>query len=267
MKDNLGNRMKSSYEDRAKTYLPRRTYTIIRLDQKCGHTYARGLFKPFDEGYIGDINESVKNILPEIHGARLAYCQSDEISILLTDFEKETTNAWFDGNVQKIVSVSASLMTAEFNRCRLYRYIDRFTAGEIPNAYFDSRCFTIPDPTEVYNYFVWRWKDCERNSISSTAQANFSHKQLEGKSCKQMQEMLMTEKGLNWSQIPERHKNGRFIVKEEYEAPIKVREWSDLKIANSKVNITTAKTEWVVKPGWKITESPDKLLDLVPKYP
>src|SRR5690348_14094376 len=121
MRDDLGDRMKNSYENRTRYSLPRRTYTIIRIDGKAFHTYTKNLQKPFDAGLYEDIDKAIIEIMPQIQGADFAYTQSDEISILLTDFATTQTNAWFDGNIQKIVSVASSIMTAEFNKQRLKR--------------------------------------------------------------------------------------------------------------------------------------------------
>lgn len=260
MKDELGERIKSSYENRTRYSLPRRTYSIIRIDGKAFHSYTKGLKRPFDEDLIADLDNAVMNSLRDIQGAQFGYVQSDEISILLTDFEKITTDAWFDGNIQKICSVSASLVTAEFNKLRLFRKLKGLDSNKLEVAIdpgdlqewanlamFDSRVFTIPDKTEVYNYFIWRWKDCSRNSISMVAQSNFSHKELHSKSSSEKQDMLM-KKGINWSKLPEHHKNGRFIVKEQYEVNGAVR------------------NKWVSKPAWKLTENPDLLQKMIPDY-
>src|SRR5262249_45011362 len=118
MKDALGDRMKSQYENRAKTFLPRRTYTVIRIDGKAFHSYTRGLDRPYDQRLMDDMTATAGFLCQEIAGARLAYCQSDEISVILTDFDKVSTQAWFDGGAQKITSVSASLATAKFNELR-----------------------------------------------------------------------------------------------------------------------------------------------------
>ena len=167
MKDNLGDRMKDYYESRTKSLLPRRTYTIIRIDGKAFHTYTRGLERPFDDKLINDMDETAKYLCKNIQGAKFAFVQSDEISVLLTDFDKLQTSAWFDGSIQKITSISASLATAKFNELR-------------PNkiALFDSRTFTIPSNVEVENYFIWRQQDTVRNSISSVAQSLYSSKEL-----------------------------------------------------------------------------------------
>ncbi len=178
MKDAIGDRMKQYYEDRTRAFLPRRTYTIIRLDGKAFHTYTKGLIRPFDEQLMNDMDETACFLCKNIQGAKFAFVQSDEISILLTDFEELTTDAWFDGNIQKIVSVSASLGTAKFNELR-------------PNklAFFDSRVFTIPSNIEVENYFIWRQQDFTRNSIYTVAKSLYSHKQLEGIDSNVQQEM------------------------------------------------------------------------------
>lgn len=205
MKDTLGDRMKMYYEDRTRFALPRRTYTIIRIDGKAFHTYTRGLVRPFDDQFMIDMDETAKFLCAHIQGVRFAYVQSDEISVVLTDFEKITTAAWFDGNIQKMVSISASLATAKFNELR---------PGKL--AYFDSRVFTIPFQTEVENYFIWRQQDATRNSISNVAQSLYTHKELTGKSSNQKQELIF-QKGINWNDFAPRYKRGRLITKEFFD--------------------------------------------------
>jgi len=218
-KDDIGNRMKSSYEDRARFFLPRRSHTIIRIDGKAFHTYTRGLSRPFDDGFIEDMDATARYLCKNIQGAKFAYVQSDEISILLTDYDKITTDAWFDNNVQKMASVSASMATRAFNEARLKRVgINVISPNITPQmkwAEFDSRVFQIPEWIEVENYFIWRQQDCVRNSISSVAQSLYSHKELNGKNTTEMQEMIF-QKGINWNDYDPRYKRGRSIVKEEY---------------------------------------------------
>ena len=198
--------MKENYENRTRYFLPRRTYTIIRLDGKAFHTFTRGMKRPFDEDFMTVMDNTAKFLCEEIQGAKAAYVQSDEISILLVDFDKITTDAWFDGNIQKMVSVAASIATAKFNA--LFNY-DK-DSSQRTMAFFDARVFTIPDPVEVENYFVWRQKDAVRNSIAMTAQSLYSHKQLEGVTQVGMQDLIV-EKGQNWNDLPAGFKRGRTI--------------------------------------------------------
>jgi len=219
-KDQLGDRMKTFYEDRTRHFLPRRTYTIIRIDGKAFHTYTKGLPRPFDWNLVNDMDATAAFLCKNIQGAKCAFVQSDEISIVLTDFDKITTDAWFDGNIQKITSISASMATSKFNQLRLLRYgniIDKTLIEDQVLAFFDSRCFTIPSESEVINYFIWRQQDTVRNSISSVAQSEFSSKQLHGKKTNEMQEMLFSEKGINWDKFDPKLKRGRMIVKEQFE--------------------------------------------------
>jgi tRNA(His) guanylyltransferase len=287
MRDELGDRMKGQYEDRTRYSLPRRTYTIIRLDGKAFHTYTRGLNKPFDFDLFEDFDNAIIAMLPDIQGAVFAYTQSDEISILLTDFATPQTSAWFDGNLQKMASVSASAITAQFNRLRARRWRKDFEAQmlmskhgmdeeaadnstlateegcEFELAMFDARIFTIPDRIEVMNYFIWRNQDCARNSVSMVAQANFSHKELQSKSTPDMHEMLHA-KGVNWAtDFPDGAKNGRLIVKESYDGPVT---WGADEKNFKVVPTVVQRTRWVAKGAWKFTENKDKLLDMVPKY-
>jgi len=280
MNDELGERMKDQYEHRTRFSLPRRTYTIIRLDGKAFHTYTKGLNKPFDDGLIADMDAAIIAMLPEIQGVRFAYTQSDEISLVLTDFATPNTDAWFDGNIQKMVSVSASIITAEFNKLRMIgwmkgqRYQMRDESGhlsdsrvmasaDLPIAYFDARVFTIPDRTEVMNYLIWRNQDCARNSVSMVAQSLFSHKELQGKSTVQMQEMMFQKHNVNWAEYDQAKKNGRLIVKESYRVD---NLCGEVNLSDGKPSEPIMRTRWVSKPAWKFTEDKDKLMAMIPKY-
>jgi len=230
MKDELGNRMKMNYENRTRILLPRRTYTIIRVDGKAFHTYTRGCERPFDNGFIHDMDETAKYLCKNIQGVKMGFVQSDEISILMTDFDKLDTDAWFDGNIQKIVSVAASMATAKFNQLRWIRYFNEkynnttnefgwvwvMNAAKLKLAEFDVRTFTIPLKTEVMNYFIWRQQDTVRNSISSVAQSLYSNRELQGKNSNEQQEMIF-QKGINWNDYDSTLKRGRFIFKEQIE--------------------------------------------------
>lgn len=208
-KDSLGDRMKANYENRTRLLLPRRTYTIIRVDGKAFHTYTRDCERPYDAGLMEDMDRTALALCREVTGAQIAFIQSDEISLLLTDFAGTQTEAWFDNNLQKLVSLTASIATAHFNAARWQR---AGGGSETSLACFDSRAFTIPDPVEVENYFLWRQQDATRNSVSMTAQAQFPHDQLQNKSSDQLQEMLWQEKKINWNDQPAGFKRGRCAV-------------------------------------------------------
>lgn len=216
MKDALGDRMKVNYEDRTRISLPRRSYTIIRIDGKAFHTYTKGLTRPFDDGLIDDMDATAAYLCKNIMGAKFAFVQSDEISILLTDFDEIGTQAWFDNNLQKMCSVSASIATSSFNGQRLNRYLNKELGEEMKWAQFDSRVFQIPQKAEVENYFIWRQNDTVRNSISSVAQSLYSHKELNGKNTSEQQELIF-QKGTNWNDFAPKYKRGRMIIKESYE--------------------------------------------------
>lgn len=205
MQDGLGDRMKANYEDRYRYLLSRRAYTIIRIDGKAFHTYTRGLERPFDDLLMNDMNATAAYVCKNIQGAKVAYVQSDEISVLLTDFDDIKTEAWFDNNLQKMCSVSASLATSIFN-------FQRKDCIPFKLAQFDSRIFQIPNKSEVENYFIWRQQDAVRNSISAIAQSMYSSKELNKKSTNEMQEMIF-QKGMNWNAYTNDKKRGRMVMK------------------------------------------------------
>jgi tRNA(His) 5'-end guanylyltransferase len=226
--DELGKRMKEYYETVSKTKLTRRTPVAIRLDGRSFHSFTRGFNKPFDEVLIKSMQRTMQYLCENIQGCVLGYHQSDEITLILIDYKKLTSSAWFDYEVQKMCSIAASMATMAFNKFFADEVIhfrkEKFynAAGEDQyavylkavekGAMFDARCFNIPKE-EVCNLIYWRQLDATRNSIQMVGQANFSHKELQNKSCNQIQDMLMTERGINWNDLPVYQKRGSCCIK------------------------------------------------------
>lgn len=262
-RDSLGDRMKHQYENRCRYLLPRRSYSIIRIDGKTFHSYTRGLDRPFDRRLMDDLAETARYLCENIQGAVLAYTQSDEISVLLTDFDTTQTEAWFDGNLQKIVSVAASLATARFNELRI-EGVDRYPtpSGGARLALFDARVFTIPDPVEVCNYFVWRQKDAVRNSISMAAQALYSHQELHQKNSGEMQEMLWA-RGVNWNDYDPRCKRGTVVEPDVVVRPVI---YTDRRTGEVRTSPAVERRVWSVVPAPEFTKT-SYLQDVIPVHP
>jgi len=232
MKDALGDRMKSFYEDRYRIYLTRRTPVIIRVDGNAFHTFTKGLKRPFDPVFMGIMQKTCADLCKNIQGCVGGYVQSDEISLLLIDYNTITTDAWFDYNLQKITSIAAARATMAFNglvseaveelmgdaawchetgegdaqECLKFRDIWKAKQNR---AMFDARAFNIPKE-EVCNYFIWRQKDATRNSINAVAQSLYPHKELQGKNLSETQELIF-QKGINWNNYSIREKRGSFV--------------------------------------------------------
>lgn len=204
----LGERMKA-YEAVAKGVLTMRMPKIIRIDGRAFHTYTRGMKKPFDDAIYHAWVQTAVTLCSEITGAKLAYFQSDEISILVTDYDRLSSQGWFDNQIQKIASVSASIATAAWNLA-----MARYYPGKI--ATFDARVFAIPRE-EVVNYFIWRQRDAVKNSINALASAYFPQRRLQGLSCDERQDLLFREKGINWAHLPGWQKNGAVVRRFTFE--------------------------------------------------
>lgn len=252
--DALGVRMKG-YEYVSRIFLTRRTPVIIRIDGKAFHSFTRGFQKPFDEIFVKSMQDTMKYLCENIQGCVLGYTQSDEITLVLVDYQNRDSCAWFDNNIQKIASVSASMATMAFNKfffhnvedlesalaqehetdgmtewvktmLSYYRvYINALKKG----AMFDSRAFNIPKE-EVVNCLIWRQIDSTRNSVQSVGQANFSYKQLLGKTCNDIQDMLMLEKNINWNDYPTNLKRGSCCIK----IPVKINEGTENEVIHNK---------------------------------
>jgi tRNA(His) guanylyltransferase len=202
MGDGLGDRMKG-YERAAKYVLPRRMPVILRVDGKAFHTVTRGCARPFDPYLMAKMDRVAVALCEEAQGAALAFVQSDEISVLIHNYRRLNSEAWFDNEVQKLVSVSASIAAGVFSR-----------DWSSPVA-FDARVFVLPE-AEVANYFIWRQQDATRNSIQMAVRAVYSHSQCDEKNTSEMQEMLHA-KGINWNDYKVGEKRGRAVIRDSFD--------------------------------------------------
>lgn len=205
----IGERMKKNYEDRSRIKLLRKTPVIIRLDGKSFHTVTKNAKKPFDRGFLNCMYNTSLYLLRYVQGAKCVYTQSDEISLLLTDFDNIETEAWFDYNLQKIVSISAAMASVKFNN--ELQYVSHLRDNV---ALFDSRAFNVPRE-EVCNYFIWRQKDCIRNSIQMLGRSYFTQQELLNVSCHNIKEMLLSI-NVDWDNFEDCLKYGVFMNKNEF---------------------------------------------------
>ena len=272
IKDDLGTRMKTFYEEIPKTKLMRRCPVAIRIDGKAFHTFTRGFNKPFDEVLIESMQETMKYLCENIQGCVLGYTQSDEITLILIDYKKFNSSAWFDYEVQKMCSIAASMATMAFNRFFMYEYEefnrwvnegnptdedrrlnDIYYDAMCKGAMFDARCFNIPKE-EVTNLIYWRQLDASRNSIQMVGQANFSHKELQNKSCNQIQDMLMEQKGINWNDLPTYQKRGACCIKNSHI----VRRLSDETVLCIVEDPGKPTNEWIIDKNIPIFKGDDR---------
>ena len=235
--DELGKRMKR-YESIPQISLMRRTPVAIRIDGKAFHTFTKHLHKPWDNLFQGAMQDTMKYLCENIQNCVFGYQQSDEITLILTDYETLTTDAWFGYEVQKLCSISASMATMKFNKALddqlskhieylltintgkenwLYGeeedYVNAVNRAVLKGAMFDARCFNIPKE-EVTNLVYWRQLDAMRNSVLSLGQVYYSERQLHGASCEVIKEMLRQD-NIDWDDLPIAQQHGVACRKNE----------------------------------------------------
>lgn len=219
---------KESIEDRMLYYrsltdykLLKNEYVIIMLDGRSFSHYCKRFKKPFDERFINIMNQVAKYLCEEIEGCKFAYTQSDEISLLLTDFG--ISDAWFDNRLCKLQSISASLAASKFNQLMISELalsckgLNEFNENisKLKLASFDAKAWNLPTENDVYTWFLYRQSDCVKNSKQMTAITYFSQKEVNGLTTDQMVELLIKERGIDWNKFSEGEKYGRFLYKEE----------------------------------------------------
>ena len=269
----LANRMKE-YEKRNQYYLQKRTPVAIRVDGRSFHTFTKGFQRPFDDVLIKTMQETAKYMCENIQGAKFAYVQSDEITIILTDYDTLETDCWFNYRTDKLCSIAASMATMIFNKIfkeKVENFIEEggaFSLAQLnynqmktepylkaieKGAMFDARCFNIPKE-EVTNLIYWRQLDAIRNSIQMVGQANFSHKELQNKSCNMIQDMLHEQKGINWNDYPTVYKRGTACIKNR-----KIIKYLDeFKVTAKLMDSTKTENSWIIDTEMPILKGEDR---------
>ena len=275
----LAKRMKD-YEMRDRHFLQKRIPVAIRVDMRAGHTFTRGFKRPFDDVFMKSMQETAKYMCENMGNAKFAYVQSDEITIILVDYDTLETDCWFNYRTDKLCSISASMATMAFNRV-FVKNVDEWGRLTFPNwdeggtneevdvdllklngayqraigkgATFDARCFNIPKE-EVTNLIYWRQLDATRNSIQMVGQANFSHKELQNKSCNDIQDMLHEQKGINWNDYPTVCKRGTACIKNR-----KIIEYLDeFKVTAKLIDSTKTENSWIIDTEMPILKGEDR---------
>lgn len=245
-KDSLGDRMKG-YEEPWRFTLPRRQPVIVRIDGRAFHTYLRGADKPFDAMFSQQMGSVCATLCMQLSGAVFAYQQSDEISVLMQDWATSNTQPFLGGVIQKLTSISASIATAQLTALR---------TGTMPT--FDARVFALPSRMETANYFIWRQRDAERNSIMSAGRAHFSHAQLHGKSTRQIVDMLWTQHHVSWDDYSSTFKYGQVVTKH-----LGLLGTLDYSIGGETVTVQAIRSEWAIEAATRFNSTPGHFLDRI----
>jgi tRNA(His) 5'-end guanylyltransferase len=216
-KDSLGDRMKEYESTGTSNRLMPLLPVMIRLDGVAFHTFTKGLKRPYDERLSKLMIDTTKYLV-KLTNARVGYTQSDEISLVLIsdDFASQT---YFDAKVYKILSVLAARTSVYFNQLLPSAIPEKRSAEPV----FDCRVWNVPNRVEAANTLLWREQDASRNSVSMAAQSLYSHKELQGKSCNEMQEMIF-QKSINWNDYPAFFKRGTYIRRIVSERPFTATE-------------------------------------------
>jgi tRNA(His) 5'-end guanylyltransferase len=217
--DNFGDRMKA-YEAVTDVRLTGLTPVILRVDGKSFHTLTAKINKPFDGLFMQVMNHTALELCRQIPNCRFGYVQSDEISLVLLE-PSVCSEQWFNGRLQKMTSIAASIASTEF-RMNLLETLNVTKDNPedwapytplVKNALFDCRAFNIPE-MDVCNYFIWRQKDCRRNAILSMAQHHIGKKNVCGIDVSGLTARLHSM-GFSESDIPSL--NGRSCIKAKKE--------------------------------------------------
>ncbi|MBQ3414843.1 MAG: tRNA(His) guanylyltransferase Thg1 family protein [Clostridia bacterium] len=222
---------------------------LVMLDGKNFSTLIKNNFKkPFDDEFINMMNRTAQFLCNNVQGVKFAYVQSDEISLLITDYDTPETDTPFGGRICKLQSILASLATSEFNRWftiwNLNKCYDNVNVGEFISkmkmAQFDCKVWTVPNQNDAYAWFLYRQLDCIKNSKQQTAQTYLPHKQLLNHDADEQIEMTLNEKGINWNKFEDKYKYGRFVYKIETTGVAKDNKGNDVEYVRNKFTVVPA---------------------------
>ena len=255
--------------------LPKRSYTMIFCDGRSFSKLIKNKFeKPFDDWFINAMNQTAKYICENVQGAKFAYVQSDEISVVLTDFDNEETEAFYGNRLCKLQSIIAALATCKFNQLLTAKMIQDnmydnklmddedtiYRPSDCVNAVmnmqliqFDCKAWNLPTFNDVYAWFLYRQTDCIRNSKQQTAQTYLPHKMLNGIDTDKQVALLKEVKDIDWNTFSDDKKYGRFVERREVEATV----FNNY----TKQDINVVRKEWIPSPAYLLKDNRDRFVD------
>ena len=230
------------------------SYVLAMVDGHCFSRLIKNKFeKPFDDTFIEMMNETAKYLCENIQGAKFAYTQSDEISILITDFETPMTDSFFSYRLCKMQSLIAAMATAKFNQMYYEKVVD---LKKVPLCTFDCKVWTVPNANDAYAWFLYRQTDCTKNSKAQTAQTYLPHKKLVGLTANEQIDLLKEEIGINWHAYGNDRKFGRIIKK--IDTPM------EKNLPNGQ-HVEYVRSIWTPVPADDLTENNEWLKELIPE--
>ena len=266
-----------TYEHVYRRRVPTEDYQLIRLDGKSFHSYTKGLQRPYDEKLMEAMDATTLALCEQVPGVRAAYVESDEISLLLTNFrpvEASDSNPsgvaigepWMGGVEAKILSLTAAIASVAFNEERRRQVAD-LPSGEArrqhpSSALFDSRLWTFPGTQEgrelVEKYFLWRRRDSVKNSVTMAALTHFSHRQLHGVNTEAKQERLRAIDA-PWEALPAGFRFGRYAQR--------LLRGEEITFTHGRTG--EVKTQFVQRSYWAVEplEDLDSISTLIPPPP
>lgn len=246
---NLGDRIKS-YESEFETEIPAEQHIIVRIDGHHFSNFTSNFDKPFDLALQKAMTLATIDAFNRFN-AYSAYTQSDEITLfipslkdLTVDDRKKKTHKLhkrvredysniFNGRTHKISSLVASFVTMSFNKhLRKELMLETLTSDSqerkdkvfkmlnshkvLDTAYFDARAFGVQTLEDVINVFLFRSRDCIKNSKASFAQGYCSHRELQNKNSEEQIQYCKDKTGLDWNELHDSLKFGTLVKKENY---------------------------------------------------
>lgn len=253
-------------------------YVLVHVDGRSFSKLIKNKFKkPFDDKFIDMMNKTAIFLCESIQGAKIAYVQSDEISLLLKKDSPEG-DIFFGGRLCKMQSIIASLATSKFNQlaaieaiksranCYLSEIEKLRSDGpiifnvkdavdfleEMPIYQFDCKVWDVDTANDAFAWFLFRNIDCVRNSKQQFVQTYLPHKVLLNHTTDEQVLMAIDEKGKDWRDCSEDKKYGRIISKEEFEY-------------TAPDGAQYIRTRWVPHDGTDLTDE-SKRNDFINKY-
>lgn len=246
------------------------SYILCHIDGRAFSKMIKKRFKlPFDDDFMQMMDETAAYVCSNVQGAKLAYVQSDEISIVITSFKYDidelfNSSPFFDYRLCKLQSIIASLATAKFNQLYTLRTINedsnksiRQQINEIPLIQFDCKCWDVNTYEDMFAWFKFRQNDCIRNSKNQFAQAYCSHKDLLNKNSDEQIAYCKLTTGNDWNSLNGKYKYGRLVYRTTYPTQsINPKTGESINVIRSQYS------SWVVDKPFTIDEF--KSLELVP---
>lgn len=189
---------------------------FIRVKFRAFETFNKRLLKPFDPLVEYAMEKTMIKLCQEIQGSIFGFVARDEITVVVVDYNKATSTAWLDYDIESVSSAAASIAAVAFTKYMEEHVnmvkdkgvdISKYQSCLQQYVSFTTKCFNVPDD-RICDMLLLKQLLNRRNSIQIFGHQYLSRNRQLGMCNEDIIDTVNEEFGEDWNMLSNTYKLG-----------------------------------------------------------